>query len=74
MTPQPVVPPVTPPRAEQDRPFYSQWWFWTAVGVGVAGIATTAVLLSTDDKPVSHGVVNFGMAAPDYDPAVLEAQ
>ena len=44
------------------------------MGVGVAGIATTAVLLSIDDKPISHGVVNFGMAAPDYDPAVLEAQ
>lgn len=51
-------------------PFYKQWWFWTAVGVGVAGIVTTSVILSVDDDPVPTGTVNFGIASPDYDPLV----
>ena len=28
--------------------FYERWWFWTAVGVGVAGGVTLAVALSTE--------------------------
>jgi hypothetical protein len=68
-----VVPP-PPAGVGQDKAFYTQWWFWTAVGVGVAGIVTTAVVLSIDRDPASTGVVNFGISAPDYDPRVLGAQ
>ena len=34
-----------PPPKTGPRPFYKKWWFWTAVGVAVAG-ATTAVVAS----------------------------
>ncbi|HIA01154.1 MAG TPA: PEGA domain-containing protein [Myxococcales bacterium] len=70
----PVIPPPPPSSVDSGKPFYSQWWFWTAVGVGVAGIVTTAVVLSIDKDPAQTGVVNFGMAAPDYDPLVQGAQ
>ncbi len=42
-----------PSEPEATPHFYSRWWFWSAVGVLVAGGAT-AVLLSrptTIDKP-----------------------
>jgi hypothetical protein len=68
-----VIPP-PPAGVGQDKAFYTQWWFWTAVGVGVAGIVTTAVVLSIDRDPAATGVVNFGISAPDYDPRVLGAQ
>ncbi len=29
----------------EDRPFYKTWWFWTIVGVGVAGAGVGAFLL-----------------------------
>jgi len=57
-------------KAEQGSPFYKQWWFWTAVGVAVAGIVTTSVVLSIDDEPLPTGTVNFGISSPDYDPLV----
>jgi hypothetical protein len=63
--------PAPAPQIESDRPFYAQWWFWTAVGVGVAGIVTTAVVLSIDGEPAKTGIVNFGLSSPDYDPLVL---
>ncbi len=50
-------------------PFYTQWWFWTAVGVGLAGIITTAAVLSVDDE-IATGTTSFGLASPDYDPMV----
>lgn len=37
--PEPAPPP--PPKR---TPFYATWWFWTAVGVGVAGIVLPIVL------------------------------
>ena len=48
-------------------PFYTQWWFWTAVGIGLAGIITTAAVLSVDDE-IATGTASFGLASPDYDP------
>jgi hypothetical protein len=35
----------TPPPAESS-PFYTRWWFWTAVGVVVAGGVVAALVLS----------------------------
>jgi hypothetical protein len=37
----------TPPPGEQSQPVYTRWWFWTIVGVVVAGAAAgTIVALS----------------------------
>ena len=60
-----VPPPVV------SAPFYKQWWFWTAIGVGVAGIVTTAVVLSGGEETAPTGVVNFGISTPDQDPLVM---
>lgn len=46
-SPMDPLPPSTPP-----APFYSTWWFWTAVGVVVAGAAgTTTYLLARPRFP-----------------------
>jgi cell division septation protein DedD len=37
--------PAPQPQSEAS-PFYKTWWFWTGVGVVVAGAATTVILLS----------------------------
>jgi len=65
-----IVPPVKPPvTAKKDRkddeetPFYGTWWFWTAVGVGTAAIATGTVLAVTaegEQPPV--GTVRFSIS------------
>ncbi len=39
--------PVSQPGAA--RPFYTRWWFWSAIGVVVAGSATLAIVLATRD-------------------------
>ena len=39
-TPEEPAPPPPPKRT----PFYATWWFWTAVGVGVAGVVTAALV------------------------------
>ena len=37
----------TPP---PSRPFYKRWWFWTAVGVAVAGATVgTVIALQPED-------------------------
>lgn len=36
-------------------PFYTRWWFWTAVGVVAAGTITTAVVFSRDNKQTCSG-------------------
>jgi len=41
-------------RVAQRTPVYKRWWFWTVIGVAVAG-ATTAAILATrpeDQRPV----------------------
>jgi hypothetical protein len=36
----------TAPPADESHPFYTRWWFWTAVGVVALGGVATAVALS----------------------------
>ena len=43
-TATPGLSPPPPPVRSVSRPFYKRWWFWTAVGVAVAGAATAAVV------------------------------
>ncbi len=78
---KPVDPTKTEPKRNQPKiveagtPFYKTWWFWTAIGVGVAGVVTTAVLLSQDDDPVEAGILHFNISDPQNDPLVVkEAQ
>ncbi len=33
-----------PPPPPKRTPFYATWWFWTAIGVGVAGVVTAALV------------------------------
>jgi hypothetical protein len=48
LVPAPPNPPVPPPPPDRG-PFYTQWWFWTAVGAVVAGVTvTTAVVLTRE--------------------------
>ena len=42
-----AVPTKARPRATKGKQFYQTWWFWTAVGVVVAGGTTTAIVLAT---------------------------
>lgn len=46
-TPAPVVLP-TSSELQTKRPIYKKWWFWTAIGVGAAGVAgaVTAIVVS----------------------------
>ena len=44
--------------------FYETWWFWTIVGVGVAGAVTVPVLLTRDEPTTpfpetDHGQIIF---------------
>ena len=37
----------------RERPFYKRWWFWVAVGAGVAAAATAGALVATmPEKPI----------------------
>lgn len=58
ITPPPIVPPPVKKKAEKAEPengrdtaWYHTWWFWTAVGVVVAGAATGVVLATTGAEP-----------------------
>jgi hypothetical protein len=37
---------VLPPPVEAERPVYKKWWFWTGIGVVVAGGVVAAILIS----------------------------
>jgi len=43
----PVTLTAAPPAPAASHPFYTRWWFWTAVGAVVAGGVVAAVLLSS---------------------------
>ena len=52
-------------RPEGDAPVYKKWWFWTIIGVAVAGAAAgvTVALLPGENAPVGGslwpGVISF---------------
>ena len=50
--PQPARRPSTTPRRSGPTPVYKRWWFWTVIGVAVAG-ATTATVFALQPKDVS---------------------
>ncbi len=52
------------------KPFYKTWWFWTSVGVGVAAITATAVVLGTQSSDsYSVGTAKFSIdpSSAQYD-------
>lgn len=56
-----------PPEPTSGKPLTSRWWFWTGIGVGVAGgIALTAALLTERDPgkgTIAPGQVTAGLVA-----------
>jgi tetratricopeptide (TPR) repeat protein len=36
-----------------ERPVYKRWWFWTAIGVGVAAVVTAGVVGAVASQPVN---------------------
>jgi hypothetical protein len=40
-----------PPSQDESRPIYTKWWFWTGIGVLVAGGVLTAIALSSGHDP-----------------------
>jgi hypothetical protein len=48
--PAPLTAPLTP--IEKPKPIYKKWWFWTIIGVAVAGGVTTAAVLATRPGPL----------------------
>ena len=49
---------------ERETPIYARWWFWTGVGVVVAGGVATVIALNTEKDPtpgtISPGIVPAG--------------
>jgi len=60
--PSPVTQPVTVRENEDTSitPWYQTWWFWTAVGVVVAG-ATTGAVLATQSGGSGSGPADYGL-------------
>lgn len=56
-----------PPQPTSGKPITSKWWFWTGIGVGVAGgIALTAALLTERDAgkgTIAPGQVTAGLVS-----------
>ncbi|MEL7370205.1 MAG: hypothetical protein AAFN74_14900 [Myxococcota bacterium] len=52
-------------QAQPQAATYETWWFWTAVGAGVAGLAATAVVLSTNGGDGSATGVQVGVNVDD---------
>ncbi|MBW1810308.1 MAG: hypothetical protein JRJ87_19075, partial [Deltaproteobacteria bacterium] len=45
-------------KTELEPRFYQTWWFWTLIGVGVAGAAgTSAYFLLNSGGPSGEGIV-----------------
>jgi hypothetical protein len=48
----------------------ARWWFWTAVGVAVAGGIATYFVVTTERSP-DHGSINPGVVSAPPTPASL---
>ncbi len=50
---------------EAETPITKKWWFWTGVGVVVAGVVATVIVLTTERSPdsgsVAPGQVSTGL-------------
>lgn len=46
-----------PPPKIKKTPIYAKWWFWTAIGVGVAGAVALPVLFWPEDTTCANGRV-----------------
>ncbi|MFH1529837.1 MAG: PEGA domain-containing protein [Pseudomonadota bacterium] len=71
---KPIVVVDPDPGTKDDKggktPFYKTWWFWTSIGVGVAAITTTAVVLGTQgSESYSVGTAKFSIepSSAQYD-------
>ena len=54
----------------EKKAFYKTWWFWTSVGVGVAAITATAVVLGTqggDSYSVGTAKFSIDPSSAQYD-------
>ncbi len=58
-----VTRPAPPPQPESS-PVYKRWWFWTGVGVLVAGGVVTGVMLSRQSAPSSPSCDGVGTCVP----------
>lgn len=47
---------------EAETPLYKKWWFWTGVGLVIAGGVATTVALTTE-KPAGKGTIDPGQVA-----------
>jgi hypothetical protein len=51
----------SPAQADQTPPIYKRWWFWTGLGVVVAGAVVTTVLVTRPSDPTPYmGNLNPG--------------
>ena len=53
-----------PPPQPEATPVYKRWWFWTAVGVLVAGGVATGIVLSRQSAPSSPSCDGAGACVP----------
>ncbi|MFC1610817.1 hypothetical protein ACFL6C_07655 [Myxococcota bacterium] len=51
--------------SEDDSRFYHTWWFWTAVGVAVAGVAvSTYLIVDSESSPGRAGPTEVSVTLP----------
>jgi hypothetical protein len=58
----PVAAPEPPPALAGETPWYQTWWFWTAVGVGVAAAAGVTAWALTGPEDGAAGPVTGSLA------------
>ena len=47
---------------EAETPVYKKWWFWTGVGLVIAGGVATAIVVTTE-KPAGKGTIDPGQVS-----------
>jgi hypothetical protein len=47
------------PNKAVDTPITRKWWFWTLIGVGIAGGAAVAIVAASSTTPVVTGAASF---------------